>query len=258
VVPAFLLKLDHDAKDPAARREWVWLLLTPFAGGLPVLLVPALLVAGGLLLIGPRVPRLPAWPAAAGAVLAAILLAPVALRGYGRWAEELLHPQRSRWARSRLGAWIARAWRVTWTGAGLAGLSLLAFGGLLLNLLAVVLTWGGLLPRVCLLTRPLTQRYRRGADRWADADLPSPYRPYPSPPVPDQDGRYQVGRSLHRDLPSAVRAQRPRWVLGDPATRRDQLWSLGAPVLGPLTSVPAVLVGVGFFGLVWQVLTWVL
>ncbi|MGC4806960.1 sensor histidine kinase [Micromonospora sp. DT233] len=254
-VPAFLMKLDHHAKDPTLSREWLWLILTPVTGGLPVLVPPALVAAGVFLLVSP--PGDPAWsvPAGVGAIVAAVLLAPWALRAYGLWAGLLLGAVRG--PRTAIGRWVARRSAATWRGAGLAGLSLTTFGGLLLNVLAGALSWGGLLPHTLPVTRSLVQLYRRHVGRATGVDLPAPYRPYPPSPRPGEDGTYRVGRVLYTGLPAAIQGQRRGWLLGDPATWRDQLWSLGSVVLAPLSFVPAVLVGFGFFGLFCQPLTWV-
>ncbi|MFV2112551.1 sensor histidine kinase [Micromonospora sp. LOL_025] len=254
-LPAFLLKLDQHAKDPTLGREWLWLILTPVTGGLPLLVPPALIAAGVFLLASP--PWDPAWsvPVAVGAVVAAFLLAPGALRAYGLWAGVLLGPGER--PQTAVGRWVTRASAATWRGAGLAGLSLAAFGGLLLNLLAAALSWGGLLPYTLPATRSLVQLYRRYARTWTGRDLPAPYRPYPPSPSPGEDGNYRVGRVLYTDLPAAVQGQRPGWLFGDPATWRDQLWALGSVVLAPLSFVPAVLVAFGFYGLFCQPLTWV-
>ncbi|MFG3707188.1 sensor histidine kinase [Micromonospora sp. NPDC047670] len=253
-VPAFLLKLDHYAKDPTMVREWLWLILTPVLGAVPLLVPPALVASGAFLLAS--LPWTPAWsvPAAVGAVVAAFLLAPAALRAYGSWAGAVLGTGER--PRSAFRRWISRASATTWRGAGLAGLSLAAFGGLLLNLLAAAVSWGGLLPYTLPVTRSLVALYRRRVGRWTGSDLPAPYRPYPPPPSPGEDGNYRVGRVLYTDVVAAVQGQRPRWLLGDPATWRDQLWSLGTVVLAPLSFVPGILVGFGFYGLFCQPLTW--
>ncbi|WP_433384924.1 histidine kinase [Micromonospora sp. KLBMP9576] len=253
-VPAFLLKLDQHAKDPTLGREWLWLILTPVTGGIAVLVPPALIAAGVFLLGSPPGDRVWSVPAGVGAIVAAFLLAPWALRAYGLWAGVLLGTARPRTA---VGRWVTRASAATWRGAGLAVLSLAAFGGLLLNLLTGALSWGGLLPFTLPVTRPLVGLYRRSAHAWTGTDLPAPYRPYPPSPSPDEDGNYRVGRVLYTDLPAALQGQRPGWLLRDPATWRDQLWSLGSVVLAPVSFVPAVLVGLGFYGLFCQPLTWV-
>ncbi|MGC4763629.1 sensor histidine kinase [Micromonospora sp. DT46] len=253
-VPAFLLTLDHHAKDPTLGREWAWLMLTPVTGAVPILVPPALIAAGGFLLASPPWP--PAWsvPVAVVAVVAAFLLAPGALRAYGLWAGVLLGSGEP--PRTAVGRWVTRASAATWRTAGLAGLSLAAFGGLLLNLLTAAVSWGGLLPYTLPATRSVVELYRRHVRRWTGADLPAPYRPYPPPPSPGEDGNYRVGRVLYTDVVAAVQGQRPGWLLGDPATWRDQLWALGSLVLAPLSFVPAVLVGFGFYALFCQPLTW--
>jgi signal transduction histidine kinase len=65
-----------------------------------------------------------------------------------------------------------------------------------------------------------------------------------------------VGRFLYDDLKSATAAQRIDGVLRDPASWRDLLWMLTAPVLSPLGIGLATVVAVAFFGLVLQPLWW--
>ncbi|WP_405096155.1 histidine kinase [Micromonospora sp. NBC_01412] len=254
-LPAFLLKMEHHSKDPTLVREWLWLILTPVTGAVPVLVPPALIAAGVFLLVSPPWPLAWSVPAAVVAVVAAFLLAPGALRAYGLWAGVLLGT--GELPQTAVSRWVTRTSAATWRGAGLAGLSLAAFGGLLLNLLAAALSWGGLLPYTLPVTRALVELYRRHVGRWTGTELPAPYRPYPPSPSPGEDGNYRVGRVLYTDLPAAVQGQRPGWLFGDPATWRDQLWSLGSVALAPLSFVPAVLVGFGFYGLFCQPLTWV-
>jgi signal transduction histidine kinase len=78
----------------------------------------------------------------------------------------------------------------------------------------------------------------------------------PAPPVRDGDGDYRVGRGLYAQREAAERAQRIAWIRGDPATWRDLLWMALAPAPSVLGLLPAALLCVGFFGLIWQVLWW--
>jgi signal transduction histidine kinase len=257
LVPAFLVKIEHYGKDQAAALELRWLMLTPFMGGIAVLLPPAAVTAAVLVLA--RSPWSRAWsvPAALAAAAAGVVLAPAALRAYGWWTQaQLRGGNPSWWRRSSATRWVARTTRTALHGGGLGGISLAAFAGQLLNLLALAVAWRSLLPYVAPLTRPLVDLYRRHACRWLGTDLPAPYRPYPPSPAPGEDGAYRFGRNLSTDLGQAVRAQRPGWVLRDPATWRDLLWSWGALLLAPLSWVPLVLLGTGFFGPFWQALWW--
>ena len=88
------------------------------------------------------------------------------------------------------------------------------------------------------------------------APTPPPYQPLPEPPHPDETGRYRVGRTLYESRDSAARAQRYYWVGNDPATWRDLLWTVTNAPVGLLGLIPAVLVAVGVFGLVWQPISW--
>jgi len=257
VVPAFLLKMQWLGQDKSLARLWYWLLFTPFTGGLAVLIPPALIVGGPI--AAARLLPGPVAPVVAGvlAVAAGLLIAPAMLRVQALWTRFALQPAPdSWWVTSGVGPWFGRRWAATWHGAGLAGLSFAAFGGFLVNLVAALVSWGGLIPVVSGVTRVLVDIYRRWAREWTGAELPEPYRPAPPPPVRDSDGSYRVGRSLHERRETAIRAQRLTAILTDPATWRDLLWMALAPIPAVVGFVPAVLVGFGFFGLVWQALSW--
>ncbi|MFY1675208.1 sensor histidine kinase [Plantactinospora sp. WMMB334] len=279
-LPTYLMELTWRGEDPALLREWSWLHLTPFAGGLATLVPPVLAGAGlwlgalgltggalpGLgepaplpaLPLGPALPPLLALPLGLVLLVLGFLVAPSALRLHARWSRLLLQPpERSWWHRSGLAGRTGRWSRAAWHGAGLTGLGFAALGGFLLNLAALVVAWGGLSPQVSKLTRPLVNRYRRYAGTWAGTVIREPYRPYPEPPRPDEDGRYRVGRALHDDRETAVRVQGYSWLFTDPAFWRDQLWMATNPVPGLLGLVPAALISVGLFGLVAQPLWWV-
>ncbi|MEV0895264.1 histidine kinase [Actinoplanes sp. NPDC049802] len=237
-VAAWLIRMEHFADDPETGREWRWLILAPVTSAVPVI-VPAALLATGVLLA-----RTSPWVTLA-AVAAAFLLAPAGLRRYGRSTHRILQGE------FRLRPiWISRASASLWRGAGLAGFSLAVLGAAILTVIATVVSWGGLLPWITAATRPLTEAYRRYAG------LPSPYRPPPPAPQPEDDGAYRVGRTLYPSRSDAVAAQRYGWIGRDPATWRDLLWSLTAVVTAPLTMLPAIVFSVGVFGLVWQPLTW--
>ncbi|MEU4424121.1 histidine kinase [Actinoplanes sp. NPDC024001] len=249
VVPRWLARADHYGEDPEAAREWYWLVAAPFTSALPILGTPLLIVTGLL------VPLLQPWVSVA-ATAAAVLVAPLALRWYGRLTQARLRPADRK--PSAPWRWISRAFALTWHAAGLAGISLAVFGATLLSLVALVLSLGGLLLPITTVLRPLVELYRRFAREWTGADLPSPYRPLPPPPVADQDGTYRYGRTLYDNRKDLEFARRYGSVARDPATWRDQLWSLGALPLGPVSLLPAAVVSLGFFGLVWQPLTWVI
>ncbi|MDG4784498.1 histidine kinase [Micromonospora sp. WMMD1102] len=266
-LPGYLMEIAWRGEDPAFLREWVWLHLTPFAGGLGTLVPPGLAGAGiwlgALGLTGGAVPAVGTPPSALALPLGLALLllgfavAPLTLRLHARWTRMLLQPpERSWWHRSGLAGWTRRRSGATWHGAGLVGLGFAAFGGFLLNLLALLLAWGGLSPQVSRLTRPLVSRYRRYLRRWAGLAVAEPYLPLPEPPRPEEDGRYRVGRTLYADRTTAIRVQEYRWLFTDPAFWRDQLWSATNPLVGLLGLLPAALVSVGLFGLVCQPLWW--
>ena len=260
-VPAFLAKTEALSKDPAITRDWFWLAFTPITGGLAVLLPPGLIAAGVAIAAG-RVSFGPTRPASAmtvglALVLTGLALGPAMLRLHALWSRELLQPAtRSWWYASGVGPRVGRWSSATWHGAELAGLSLGAFGFFVLQVLAIVVSWGGLLPHAATFTRPYLDQYRRQARRWTGVEFPMPYRPLPGSPERDSDGMYRVGRTLYADRSAAVRAQRYGSMLTDPATWRDLLWMGTGPLVSVVGLVPLMLVGFGFFGLVWQPLWW--
>lgn len=259
-VPAFMLKVEAYSKDATAIRDWIWLAATPVTGGLAAAFSPFLVVTGVAMAAGRLAPGLPAAAAVAvgvAAVLAGFAVGPVVLRVYGLWTRELLQPaHRSWWRRSGLGPWIGRATKQTWNGAGLAGMALGALGFLPLQLVFTVVSWGGLYPQAVQITRPYLDFYRRRAAEWTGRDYPQPYRPLPAPPRPDETGKYRAGRTLYQTREAAERAQRYGWVFTDPATWRDLLWIvLGVP-MSVVGFLPAILVGFGLYGLVWQPIVW--
>ncbi|HLT10990.1 MAG TPA: histidine kinase, partial [Micromonosporaceae bacterium] len=137
-----------------------------------------------------------------------------------------------------------------------AGMALGALGLLALQLVFAVVSWGGLYPQAVQITRPYLDYYRRRAADWTGREYPQPYRPLPAPPLPDETGKYRAGRTLYQTQEAAVRAQRYGWIFTDPATWRDLLWIvLGVPV-SVAGFLPALLVGFGLYGLVWQPIVW--
>lgn len=248
--PRYLRRYDAVSHDPAVLRDWLWLAFTPITGGLAVAL-PLLLLAGAGLLAGRSL------VASAGLVVAAFAIAPQMLRLYGRWSRVLLQPQETSWYhRSGLGPWVRQQWRWVWQGGALAAMSVGAFGFGVVNLIAVVTSWYGLAPHTMAMSRPYLEHYRRRVFEWTGRELGSPYRPAPAPPRPDAMGKYRSGRTLHRDLGSATRAARNWAMVKDPASWRDLLWTLTAPLLAPVPLMLMVVAAVAFFGLVWQPLWW--
>ncbi len=264
-VAGFLAKTTTISKDPAILRDWLWLALMPITGGVAVLVPPGLVAAGVAIASGRAITAgwataLPGWlgaPAGLVLVVLGFALGPAMLRLHALWSRELLQPvARSWWHTSGLGPRVGRSSYATWHGAGLSGLALGAFGFFLFQLLAAVVSWGGLFPYAATYSRPYLHHYRRRAREWTGVEFPAPYRPLPEPPVRDPDGMYRVGRSLHSDRMAAARSQQYNTTLRDPATWRDLLWTATGPLISLIGLVPAILVGVGFFGLFWQPLWW--
>jgi signal transduction histidine kinase len=91
-----------------------------------------------------------------------------------------------------------------------------------------------LAPKSLLAVRWQADLERRRALEWSGVTIAAPYRPQPTKP----------GNRLFRGL------RRRKWVLTDPATWRDLLWTLaGVPVSAVLGLLPAFLVGVGVWAL---------
>ncbi|HEX5288179.1 MAG TPA: sensor domain-containing protein [Streptosporangiaceae bacterium] len=88
-------------------------------------------------------------------------------------------------------------------------------------------------PTSLLAVRRLASRQRRVALEWSGVTIVTPYRPRP----------VEVTNGL------IGRMQRCKWLLTDPATWRDLLWTLTSLPAGALGALPAVLIGSGVVGL---------
>ena len=92
-----------------------------------------------------------------------------------------------------------------------------------------------LAPKSLLAVRRLASPQRRWAQEWSGVTIATPYRPRP----------VEITNGL------IGRLQRCKWVLSDPATWRDLLWSLvNVPVSVVLGLLPAFLVVAGAWTLV--------
>jgi signal transduction histidine kinase len=87
-------------------------------------------------------------------------------------------------------------------------------------------------PASLLAVRRLAGRQRRVALEWSGVTIVTPYRPRP----------VEVTRGL------IGRLQRCRWLLTDPATWRDLLWTLASVPAGLLGALPAGLIVSGLIG----------
>src|SRR5262245_9557424 len=244
--PAYLLEMEHLSEDTVLMREVNWLFFG-FATGLLPLAPLALITVGALLL-----------PYGVALIVAGLLLGPLMLRGYAWIAKASLRPPAVvKWTRRGLIGWVNTRNSAAWRGAGLAGLSLAAFGGFLGTVAAGLVSWTMLVvPMAGIATRPGVEFYRRIVRQWTGVEIAEPYRPYPAPPRRDADGQYRVGRNLYNDRQKAIRGQRYGWIRSDAATWRDLGWMATSWLPGLPLLVPATLIGLGFFGLVWQVLWW--
>ncbi|MEV6609822.1 histidine kinase [Kutzneria sp. NPDC051319] len=170
--------------------------------------------------------------------LAAAVVGRPALRWHGRWTRALLGARRPwpTWVKDRVVLILDSAQLATQSLVGLllAGL-LVASAALAL----VGVTW----PLIMLVenSRNYTNYYRRrvGVDE--------PYRPAPSAPRPEPDGRYRAGRRLYRSPSTPARRARLSWLVRDPASGRDLVWMLVNPlVAATLLALPSAALFVGF------------
>ncbi|WDT90404.1 hypothetical protein H0E86_00690 [Streptomyces sp. SCSIO-PteL053] len=130
-------------------------------------------------------------------------------------------------------------------GAALAALS--AVGLLCFVPMAVAAALGAGGAVLGLRRLPLLRRRLAGA--WCGVDIPAPYAPPVSAPLPREGGWYRQGRRLYASDKAALRKRRARQVSRDRATLRDLVWLLADPVLcAPVALLPAVLVGSGLGG----------
>jgi signal transduction histidine kinase len=91
-----------------------------------------------------------------------------------------------------------------------------------------------LVPPAVLAMRRVADWRRRQARAWQGIEVPSPYRPEPA----EHRGGV-IGR-----------VQRCLWVLRDPATWRDLLWSITQPLFAALALLPLGLILEGIYGFV--------
>jgi signal transduction histidine kinase len=110
----------------------------------------------------------------------------------------------------------------------------------ILSLLSVALLAVGigvvLAPKSLLEVRRLASQQRRWAQEWSNVTIVTPYRPRP----------VEVTNGL------IGRLQRCKWLLTDPATWRDLLWTLVSATAGvALGALPAFLVGSGLWALLF-------
>jgi signal transduction histidine kinase len=131
-------------------------------------------------------------------------------------------------------------------GMALAGTAVAGLPLFVASLVCVLLLPAGLgvvlAPKSLLAVRRQADRQRRWAREWSGITIGTPYRPLSAKPA----------NRLFRAF------RRCRWVLGDPATWRDLLWTLvNVPVSVVLGLLPAFLLVVGTWALAadcWSVL----
>jgi signal transduction histidine kinase len=131
-----------------------------------------------------------------------------------------------------------RTLRTCLRGMALAGTAVACLPLFVVALVSIVLLASGLgfilAPKSLLAVRWQANLERRRAQEWSGVTIAEPYRPEPN-----------SGNRLVRGM------RRGMWVLRDPATWRDLLWTLvGVPVSVVLGLVPAALVVAGVWNLV--------
>ncbi|GAA4713138.1 sensor histidine kinase [Phytohabitans rumicis] len=113
------------------------------------------------------------------------------------------------------------------------GVVLLVLSIVSLSLISVFGVGILLFPLVVVAVRALANERRRLAKQWTGVEIPVPYRPRPPMEPIGVVGGWQ----------------RFRWMVTDPATWRDALWLLAAPVTLVLGILPAALVAYGLEGI---------
>ncbi|MBE1589315.1 sensor domain-containing protein [Nonomuraea angiospora] len=248
-LPGYVMKMRWIFRDPATWRDLYWMAVNPVVGGLPVVVPPAL-TAGGIAMIWLRHPVL-----GGAAVLLGIAMGPVMVRFHARWSRVLLAPAPRE---GRGGSAAVLVPRLV-AGARLCasvGLAVAAAAPALAHVAAIVVTAMRLWPDAVLAARRFVSWRRTLIGDWTGVRIVSPYLDEPPMPAPNPDGSYRTGwgefGTVHRRRESAVRAQRWRWTVRDPASWRDLAWlSLEVPVAAMLYAVPAALIIGGFVACCW-------
>ncbi|MFF7992098.1 histidine kinase [Kitasatospora xanthocidica] len=104
------------------------------------------------------------------------------------------------------------------------------------------------------LVRAAADRARWAAGHWSEVPVPRPYRSRP-PLDHSPHGWLRTGPDHRRKRWFADVSATVRWLWNDPATWRDTLWVVAAPVVGgTITGLPVLLTGYGLYGLARPVL----
>jgi signal transduction histidine kinase len=239
---ARMLRFNWLLKDPATHRDHLWTLLTPVTGGLAAAL-PAGLIASVVLL--PVVVGIPL-------LVAGFVIGPAMLRVYGMLAGSLLGPS-GRTGRGRLWSWIMDG---AFTQLKLAATFGLALCGLPFALMTSGSVFPGILGPLPLVYRP-TRRFvnarRNQIGKWTGVGIAEPYLPFPPPPTPRPDGKYEHGRMLYDSPTVIIHSQNAMVLAKDQATWRDLLWLFLDPLVTlVLAALPVLLVVFGFFVYFWS------
>ncbi|MEV0613407.1 histidine kinase [Nonomuraea sp. NPDC050404] len=88
-----------------------------------------------------------------------------------------------------------------------------------------------LFPPKVRMVRRLAELNRRLMGEWTGIEVERPYLPAPPPPVPEANGMYRSERTLYKTPRVPAWNNRWRWMVGDPATWRDDLWLLLDPAV---------------------------
>jgi signal transduction histidine kinase len=240
-VPAFFVRLDWLANDPATKRDLTWQMWFPFAAMAPLGLIVApltLVCPPWALLVTPV--GLAAVPWTVGAVI--------------RWSAWMLRPKAAQRRERKEGS---NRLLLAWARCGLlvvcAALQVLFF---LFSLACFSLAFGlgiiFLIPVAMSHFRWLANLRRHFAE-WGGVSIPKPYAPELRPEL-RPDGLYRVRNNLYKTEAMASFSARWQWTWRDIASWRDLLW------LGVDPVVTVALVGLpvlaGIFGAWGLALPW--
>ncbi|MEV0389929.1 histidine kinase [Nonomuraea sp. NPDC050643] len=98
-----------------------------------------------------------------------------------------------------------------------------------------------LFPSQAIMVRRLAQLHRRLIRQWTGIEIDRPYLPEPPPPIPQPDGMYRSERTLYKTPRVPAWNNRWKWLVGDPATWRDEVWLLLDPTV-KATLIPLFIV----------------
>ncbi|TCO62573.1 sensor histidine kinase [Actinocrispum wychmicini] len=227
-------------RDPATHRDHLWALLTPVTAGVGAALPAGLIALGAFL---------PMW-ATIPLVAAGFAIGPAMLAGYARWTAWLLRPADTI---GRPWCWVKLRIKVLGQLSWSFGMSLTGVYYAVLTILAIYPGILALLPQATRETRRQVNLRRKQIGEWTGVRIDEPYLPYPPPPTPRPDGKYQLGRRLYDSPRHVIQTRTMCAVVKDKATWRDLAWLVLDPVVAfVLGAGPAVLAVAGFVVYFWS------